>query len=305
MLNRHPRVAIPLESLFIVDYLRAESRFNLDRLKSLLVNEPEVKEWGLHVTMGDFGDCPSIASCIARLHERYAEGSGADIWGQKTPRFVRHLDLILEHFPDARFIHVIRDPRAVANSLIQSDVHRSDAYHAALRWEEDVRRGLAFEGGHPDITLRTHYESLVTHPDDEMEKILRFLKLDPARVHQRSSPQKGLGEYSEFYANIHANLDRMPTPEFVDKWKTSLSKTDLEVVEALCRDQMDTLDYALQLETPMVGAMVIPRMKVKRVYLALLQTFRYLRYRPSYFFYLFWRKWRLGLLREFLWTVNY
>lgn len=304
MLNRHPRVAIPLESLFIVDYLRAENRFDLDRLKSLLVKEPEVREWGLHVTRDDLTDCPSIAAAITLLHERYAGLSGADIWGQKTPRFVRYLGLILEHFPNARFIHVIRDPRAVANSLIRSDVHRSDAYHAALRWSEDVERGLAFENRHPDISLRVRYEDLVTETDVVFGKILDFLGLPQASMDPEANQFEGLGEYSEFYANIHANLDREPASDFADRWKTSLSKTDLEVVEALCHDQIENLGYDLLLEKPIVGPGVIRRMKAKRVYLAVLQASRYLRYRPSYFFYLFWRKWRLGMLKEFLWTVN-
>lgn len=304
MLNRHPRVAIPLESLFIIDYLRASSLFPLEQLKSMLVREPEVKEWGLNVSVADLASCPSIVNCIAKLHMLYAAQAGADVWGQKTPRFVRHLDLLQDHFPTARFVHMIRDPRGVVNSLIRSDVHRSDAYHASLRWLKDVRCGLAFEASQPDVTLRIRYADLVTRPDDVLDQVFEFLGLSPD-VRQEAPPNTGGAEYSDFYANIHKNLSRQPTTAFIDKWRKELSHQDLEIVEAMCGSEMVELGFEREMASPRLGQARVRRMKVRRVFLTFLQTLRYLRYRRAYLGFLLWRKWRLGLLKEFLWNVNF
>lgn len=305
MLNRHPRVAIPLESLFIIDYLQAASSFSLEHLKAMLVREPEIKEWGLEVSATDLESCPTIADCIGELHEMYAAQSGADVWGQKTPRLVRHLDLLESMFPAARVIHLIRDPRAVVNSLIRSDVHRSDAYHASLRWLNDVQHGLESETRRPEVTTRLRYAELVTRPEEAVSQVLEFIGLSANRISGPAQSAGGKEEYSEFYANIHGNLNRQPTASFIDKWRRELSSEDLEVVEAICGPLMAELGFEPELTSPRLKRGRVRKMKIRRVFLALLQAMRYVRFRRSYLAYLIWRKSRLGLLREFLWNVNY
>lgn len=305
LLNRHPRVAIPLESLFIVDYLRVASDFPLEQLKAMLVQEPEVREWGLKVSLSDLEDCPTIIECITRLHELYASQFGADVWGQKTPRLVRYLDLLESRFPTARIIHLIRDPRAVVNSLIRSDVHRSDAYHASLRWMNDVQHGLDSEVRCQEMILRLRYADLVTQPDQALSQVLAFIGLPEDRIPKDEQAGEGQEEYSEFYTNIHANLDRHPTPAFVDKWRKELSSEDQEVVEAICGPLMIELGFEPELTSPRLRPFNVCLMKTRRVFLAVLQTLRYMRFRRAYLSYLLWRKWKLGLLWEFLWTVNY
>lgn len=305
MLNRHPMVAIPLESLFVIDYLRVADRVGIHELKALMIKEPEIREWGLRVTPSDLDGCDTVTDCIVRLHQLYAAPKGAQAWGQKTPRFVRHLELITECFSGARFIHVVRDPRAVASSLILSDVHRSDAYHAAHRWLTDVQLGLNFERAHPEVVLRLRYEDLVRDPGLRLRQALDFLGLDPALIPPDGAVTDRTGEYSQYYANIHANLSRQPTADFVDKWRRELSAEELEVVEAICGVQMRDLGYEPDLTSPRVVPGMVRRLKVRRVFLAFLQFYRYLRYRRLHLLFLLWRKWRLGLLREFFWTVNY
>jgi len=154
-------VAIPLESLFIADYLRSTVRWSPDQIKQHIVREPELREWGLRVSVGDLGKCRTVGEVIVRLHELYAESKGKKHWGQKTPRLVRYLPLLADHFPDARFIHLVRDPRAVVSSLIRSEVHRSTPWYGARRWVMDVQAGLDFETQHPERIMRLSYEALV------------------------------------------------------------------------------------------------------------------------------------------------
>jgi hypothetical protein len=304
MLNRHPRIAIPLESLFIVDYLRAADRVPITRLKGLLIKEPELAEWGLQVSRNDLAACRTVPECIARLHELYCIPRGADVWGQKTPRFVRYLDLLRAGFPAAKVVHIVRDPRAVVSSLVQSDVHRSDAYHAAIRWLRDVEKGLAFENVHPEAVLRLRYEDLVLQPEAHLNHILEFLGL-PLPEAAASETPAGAGEYSEFYAHIHANLDRPPTTEFVDKWESHLSPAEIELVETVCSSRMEALGYPKKTVSSRVDARFVRKLKFRRYGLLLFQAYRYLRFRPRYLVFVIWRKWRLGLLSEFLRSVNF
>ena len=206
ILNRHADIAIPLESLFIIDYLKAAASHDISFLISMLVREPEISEWGIRPQVEDFKGCQSISEVINQLHQIYLQAKGKKHWGQKTPRFVRETALLLEHFPYALFIHVVRDPRAVVSSLIHSDVHHSNAYHASLRWRMDVEKGLELEDKHPQSVMRIHYEDMVRDTESTLRKILEFLGLayDPAILQADDS---SMAEYSRFYENIHANLD--------------------------------------------------------------------------------------------------
>ncbi|NIS80807.1 MAG: hypothetical protein GTO14_11490 [Anaerolineales bacterium] len=304
LLNRHPVIAIPLESLFIVDYLRAASRFDLSLLKSLLIREPEIQEWGIKPTLKDLQDCHTVPEAIGMLHHMYLESRRKRQWGQKTPRFVRHMDLILTHFPNARFIHLVRDPRAVVSSLMRSDVHRSNALHASLRWRMDVRKGFDFEQRHPERVIRIYYEDLVRNAEEKLRHILAFLSL-PYDASLEEPGETARDEYTRFYQNIHANIDRMPTDQYINKWKDDLSRRDVEVVESINGEMMGSLGYEREFAQPTIPGDYAVLMRIYRLRGLLRQTYHYLRHRRAYLLFLFWRKWRLGLLKDFLWTVNY
>jgi hypothetical protein len=67
MLNRHSLVAIPLESLFIVDYLQARKSVDHERLVQMLVREFELREWGLEVDANDLSEATNARGAIERL----------------------------------------------------------------------------------------------------------------------------------------------------------------------------------------------------------------------------------------------
>jgi hypothetical protein len=304
MLNRHPMIAIPLESLFIVDYLKAAPRFEISTLKSLLIQEPEIREWGIQPTFEDLEESHTITEVVEKLHHIYLEAMGKRHWGQKTPRFVRHLELFLTHFPNSRFIHLIRDPRAVVSSLMHSDVHRSNSFHASLRWRRDVRAGLDFEKRYPDHVLRIYYEEFVHDAEKTLKHILSFLDL-PYDASVELAGEPGRDEYTRFFQNIHANINSLPSDRFIDKWKTNLSTHDIEVVESINGEMMVRLGYKREYAQPAVPRGYVARMRVYRLRGLLRQTYQYLRYRRSYLLFLVWRKIRLGLLKDFIWDVNY
>ncbi len=92
----------------------------------------------------------------------------------------------------------------MVNSLIRSDVHRSDAYHASLRWLNDVQCGLDFGARRPEITLQVGYADLVARPETVLSDVLAFLGLAPDHLPDPAPVGAAENEYSEFYANIHA-----------------------------------------------------------------------------------------------------
>lgn len=303
LLNEHSRIAIPTESLFMIDYLRVRGKFDLDELIDLLVDEPEIAEWGLTVTGQELRGFQDITDILRALHTKYAASKRADVWGQKTPRIIRNLGLVGEAFPEARFIHLVRDPRAVVNSLINSDVHRSTAYHGSRRWSMDVSAGLAYEDAHPERILRVRYEDLVRDTASTLEGVLDFLDLEFEA--NMTESQTGLEEYSAFYDNIHKNLARGVSDEHVKKWQHQLDPQEIAVIESITGKLMDRLSYPRQASGTAISALYPLRMRARRAGSLILQTSKYLRQRREYLLYLLKRKRKLGLLQEFLWKINF
>ncbi|HBS28139.1 MAG TPA: sulfotransferase [Phycisphaerales bacterium] len=175
MLDRHPSIAIGPETAILCDFP------NPERLAI---------EWGLRAAdiERDIRSSRSVVEFTGGFFRAYAARRGKPIWGDKTPRNVRAIDRILRWFPQARFIHMIRDGRDVACSLrrhpketvrngrlVPNEVNRPIA-ECAKRWLEDTSCGLAYRG-HPRV-IEVRYEALTADPESELRRVCAFLRLD-------------------------------------------------------------------------------------------------------------------------------
>ncbi|HUZ70765.1 MAG TPA: sulfotransferase [Candidatus Saccharimonadales bacterium] len=148
--------------------------------------------------------------CTPWLRDRFRNFFERRMAAQRCDVFIQHLTgwpragFIRAAFPDARFVHVVRDGRAVANSWLQMGWWRGyqgpEAWHlgplspeAATVWEESGRSfvvlaGLgwkmlieAFERARDAIPadqwLEVRYEDVVAEPRRHIESILDFVGL--------------------------------------------------------------------------------------------------------------------------------
>lgn len=241
MLNSHPDVSVPPEALSLIDFLRAD-RVPTRRLLRQFLRDHELREWGLRLTERDLAGCHSAAEMIDRVHRLYCDARGTTRWGHKTPRFVRYLDLLLESFPRARFIHIIRDPRAVARSATRSPIHRSNPLYSAIRWQRDVSAGKAFTEAHPDACLEVRYEALVRDPGGTLRSVCGFLELRFAPEMLRY-PESAASEMGRYLSASHARLAGLPDPSRVDAWRDELDDRSIRVIESVAEDAMDSCGY--------------------------------------------------------------
>ena len=303
MLNRHSELAIPLESLFLIDYLRADGRVSIDLLRQLAVREFELREWGLSLDDRSLAGCGSAREIIETLHKTYATQNGKNRWGQKTPRLVRYGRLLKQTWPGARFIFMVRDPRAVVASLTRSNVHRSNAFYGARRWVRDCEAGLALEESWPESVLRIRYEDLVKDPAAQLEVICRFLDLsmEPGMLIDNAGRDPAYGSY---YDEIHRRVGEAPDAKRADAWREELAVRDIAVIEAVCADTMSRLDYQPSITQPRPSSGYLLRLRLQRIPGFLGQLAHYIAKRRPYLSCTLNRKYRLGLLRD-LADANY
>lgn len=290
-LNRHSHLAIPQEGLFALDYLMADPSVPVSTMRELIVGEYELGEWGLNVTAEDLRDCADAVKLVIRLHELYAAQEGKEAWGDKTPRFVLYWKLLKRVFPDARFLHVVRDPRAVAHSLVNSDVHRSTYYHGAKRWERDVSAGLEMERALRSDALRVPYEDLVAEPDQVFHKICHFLGV----------PFESVGDafdrgsaYDPYYQNIHRLVSKPITSARRDAWRSEMSCEQVRVVESIASRSMTDLGYQPTNEDPRLQISDVVKGQLDKVIRVPGRAKHFATLRKGYLSGLFGRKRALG-----------
>src|SRR6476469_1058072 len=65
------------------------------------------------------GDELQIEACLDHLMDFVARREGKSRWAEKTPHNVGNIDRILSYWPDAKVLHIVRDPRDVYASLVE------------------------------------------------------------------------------------------------------------------------------------------------------------------------------------------
>src|SRR3712207_7075395 len=85
---------------------------------------------------------------------------GSDlIWGDKSPMYTEHIGLLAELYPQARFIHIVRDARDCC--LSAHNAWRKNMVRWAQRWAEGVTKARADGRRIPDRYLEIRYEDLL------------------------------------------------------------------------------------------------------------------------------------------------
>lgn len=207
--------------------------------------------------LGGTGDAHFEAFC--RL---FAAREGATRWGEKTPRHIFRIDDILDRYPDARVVGLVRDPRSVVlsyrdwkhgNSFFDSEdnpdpdhgraVAEDEArarrsYHPALLallWRSQARALLSAVRRRPDRVRMVRYEELVADPETSVRDLAGWLDLvyTPAML--------DIPLLNSSFADFSA--DGGISTEAVRRWSTRLAPHEVAVVQAACGSLLEDLGY--------------------------------------------------------------
>jgi hypothetical protein len=253
MLDSHPDVAVPHESYFVVPALHRRAGFegpdgvDRNRLLTDLGRDESFTRWGLATTAIDRvradATLRSVPDTVRALYGEYARKAGKTRFADKTPRNVLHIGLLAAAFPDARFVHLVRDGRDVVPSMLGLDFFPDRFPEAALYWADRVERGRrAGRRLGPDRYVEVHYEELVADAPAVLAGLCDFLSLpfDPAmlRYHERAD---------EVVAAVHdtGHHQGLWQPPTVGRrsWRESMSPRDVARFEALAGSALDDFGY--------------------------------------------------------------
>jgi hypothetical protein len=184
----------------------------------------------------------TYARVLSWLVQAYGrkQGKDASVWIDHTPINFRRALTLLRLFPEARFIHLVRDGRAVAASLLPLDWGPNNALHAAEFWMGRCAPGLAAESQlGPERVLRVRFEDLVSSPTTALQNIATFAQLD-----YQSAMAEGAGLQPGRYHQLqHHLVGQPPDQSRLDRWRRSLTPRQVEIFEAEAGDFLAILGY--------------------------------------------------------------
>lgn len=253
MLNSHPNLAIPYETHFLTNYINQMDQYeplnisdNIENLIKDMLNEELLRQWDVVPSFSDvisrLPETVTLADVIDAIYSLYAETHNKIRWGDKSD-YLDKMHEINQIFPDTQFIHIVRDGRDVANSVMKMSWGPNDIYEAAEWWSEYVRLGQYMGLMLPkDRYMEIRFEDLVLQPKETLSKVCDFLG-EPYAVEMLDYYKNSTSLIPDSRKSQHQNADASPKSSRTYAWKNSMSKSDVALFESYARDQLSAFGY--------------------------------------------------------------
>lgn len=258
MLHAHPRMAVPPETRFVPEAYHRRVQFgdlsdtaNLDGLLDWIMERKQSKFRDLHldpdtVRRRAHEVPPTLGSVLGVFLEQYAARWDKPRWGDKRPSYVRRMPLLLRLFPDAQFIHIIRDGRDCVASLKRMPWWEHGVPPAVYYWVQAMRAGdWARANLRADQYVEVYYEDLVLEPRRELQRLCDFLAepfdeamLEPNVQSSEAVPKRKRARWHE------RTTERIDTGA-VGKWRGGLEPEELRLMESVAGRRLRAHGYEL------------------------------------------------------------
>ncbi len=245
LLNAHSEIMIIYEQGIVYPFecvyreRGAEAVVHLARQRGLLEGVETFNEDAIHQCGGDI----SFAHLMAELFRRQASKQGKRLWGDKRPDYTAQISRLAQLFPNAFFIHIVRDPRAVAFSWAKTDWGPMTVYHAAEVWKKRVRDArLALEQLEPQRSISVRFEELLEDPEFVLTQICAAIgiKFDAQMLESTRREKSRLNERLEL---LHPLRSQPIKKDIKDKWREKPTVM-ISHIETLCHDEMLRWGYS-------------------------------------------------------------
>ena len=249
MLDRHSELAVPDESYFVPQLADRHLRHvDPDEFVDDLRRIDALAEWDvpLEKVRARLTARMPIGAAIGMVYAVYAEERGKARWGDKTPMYMQNLRLLERLFPDALFVHLIRDGRDAALSFLsmptglmtETWMQPRDVSAFAGQWRAEVKAAQRLGRRVGDRRyLEVRYEDLVGDVESVLRRISTFARLPyeqamsdyPGNVDVSSKPHQ-------------QSLKRPPTAGLRD-WRLQMSPEDVGAFDRVAGDLLTELGY--------------------------------------------------------------
>jgi hypothetical protein len=248
MLDRHSQLAVPDESYFVPQLAdRHLRRVDADAFLDDLRRLKTLAEWGVRLdkVRARVHDGMPIGAAIGTVYAVYADEQGKPRWGDKTPMYMQNLRLLERLFPDARFVHLVRDGRDAAVSFLamprgivtETWMNPRSSADFACQWRTEVVAARRLGSRVGSRYLEVRYEDLVADVESGLRRICGFAGLDY---------EPAMADYAgtvDVSAKPHQQRLAQPPTRDVRDWRSEMSGGDIAAFEHVAGDVLRGLGY--------------------------------------------------------------
>jgi hypothetical protein len=249
LMNAHPNIVAPPEYSFIIYlYQKFGSKKNwakkdvLDFIEALyfrpLFSLWLIKKEDLTKKLLAIVDYLDYALVCKMIFSQMTQGKeNVLLFCDKNPENSLLIKTLLKIFPEARFIHMLRDPRDNINSQIKT-FKKKNAYFTARRWYgynmaiENVKLQM------PDKFFTVYYEKLAVETEAALMPLCDFLKIpfNKAMIENHFPERLEAMKDNKLFNRVkrmHQSLANPVNSSNIGKWEKEMSPENIAITEII------------------------------------------------------------------------
>lgn len=255
MIGTNSQVLVVPEAQFICDTYNEKNfdKYDLMEKFNLILNNKYFKlQWGFNAVeeneikmkISKIGTYRELVELIVYQYAKRVNKENYTMWVTHDPYNITNAHILRRFFPDAKFIHIIRDGRAVALSFKNVDFGPSTTYYSAKEWKKQVN--LAFTTQYliddKNNFINVKYEDIILKTKEELTKISEFLC-----INYENQMLTGSGYVKPKVNNsIHKIVGKSPDLNRVSDWENKLTEKEIAIFEHYSNGLLKLLDYEVK-----------------------------------------------------------
>ncbi len=234
------RFGEPFETQFIIKYATKLDDYgdlnqldNLQRIIDDICGERAIAQWQVAVSAENMlqQHCGEVSyvDVVNYICCRLMAKRDKSYWGDKTPHYILALPKLVNLFPKAKYLYIVRDGRDVALSLLQKPWGPNNVYSCAEHWHRannGKQLQLIKQLQNNDQLMYIKYEELIDDPRQVCTKIYQFLDDD-------------INNYTEL-VNQLINKTKSGNSS---KWKLNMTSLQIATYDAVAKTTLMAHDY--------------------------------------------------------------
>ncbi len=253
ILNSNDKIAVAEEAQFIM-LLRKKyfkTKWDIERVIAFYEDlwlESRLKNWDIEESilreeLISFSNNPTYADLCSVVYAHNARLQGkinGAVLGDKNPHYALYIGKLIEIYPNAKFIHILRDYRDTIMSYKNVDFDPNSTAALACRWNLYNKEVLHYKDMYPEKFITLKFENLLSEPEKSMKLICEFLEIDYNPSMMNFYENKGDNYWNkQWQPNIVCPIDK----GHVFIWKKKMADGDVRIADSICAEMADKLGY--------------------------------------------------------------
>ena len=179
-----------------------------------------------------------FSRCVNYLNQH----NKGKVFVEKTPQHIIHLSFLIKHFPNAQFVHILRDGRdSYCSALKHGNIPQSSSIKRFSKYyNKCLNQGIINYDYKRLYTIK--YELLAQNPKLEIEKLMSFLNLE---FENQQLDYRLRSEDKRAKREVFKKLNEPINTASIGKWKKQLTKDEKTSFNRYAQKALEFFGYSL------------------------------------------------------------